>query len=262
MSPQQPSHQERRDSVRQWQEVITQARGFSNDLVLKAKSRQSIVSSPAIRMDFRSRFDHLLHRRFETLASSVCYSTQANSTDAFFRLLRRNDHQGLARCSAASFSRPLSANENYIHLNHAGKPITSWPDHSPPKFVQPIPSGVIPTQPQNQLQAQGTHTALLTGDISQGFKPKSQRLVCVVKEGACSRRNLVIALHAPELPSVHSPSLVGLASWANKSIRPSQLRDVVSAGWFGRKPLAKFDDRLRIRFRRHSLAGNQQASSA
>ena len=41
-------------------------------------------------MDLRSRLDYLLHSWFEALASGVGHSAQANSTDALFRLLRRN----------------------------------------------------------------------------------------------------------------------------------------------------------------------------
>ena len=71
VSSQQPSLQQRCDSVGQWQEVVTEVGGFANDLVLVAQSFQPVVSTPAIRMDLRSGLDHLLHSRFEALASGV-----------------------------------------------------------------------------------------------------------------------------------------------------------------------------------------------
>src|SRR5205814_384215 len=102
------------------------------------------------------------------------------------------------------------------------------------------------TQTQNPLQAQRAHTVLLARDIPHGFKPKAQRFVGVVEQGARCRRHLVATLDAPELPPLHRPSFDPLASWANESIRPPQLGDVVSARLFAGKPLAKFTDRPRI----------------
>jgi len=262
VSPQQPSLQQRCDSVGQWKKVVPQVWNLANDLVLVTQSCQTVVSPPAIRMHFRARLNHLLNSRFEAFASGIGHSAQANSTDAFFGLLGRNDHQCLVRCSTAPLPRTLSSNEDFIHLDHAGEPIPSRADHGPPKFVQPLPRGMITPQPQNPLQAQRAHTVLLARDIPHGFKPKAQGLVRVVKQGARSRRNLVTTRDAPELPALHRPSLDGSAPWANKSIRPSQLGDVVPARCFSSKPIAKFDNRLRIRFHRRNLAENQQASSA
>src|SRR5207249_4083028 len=166
-----------------------------------------------------------LHGRLKALPCCIGYSAQADSTDALFRLLRRNNHQSLVRRSTTPFPRAFPSNEDFVHLDRARKPITSWTDHGAPKLVQPLPRSVIAAETQDPLQAQRTHTVFLTGYVPHGFKPKAQRLVRVVQQRPRCRRNLVATLDAPELSSLHRPSLDRLASWANKPVRPSHLRD-------------------------------------
>ena len=115
---------------------------------------------------------------------------------------------------------------------------------------------MVTAQPQNPLQAQSTRPVLLAGHMPHGFKPKAQGFVRVVEQCPRSRRNLVSTFDAPELSSLHRPGFDRMAAWANKSLRPSQLRNIVAAHLLGRERFTKFHDCLRIAFHGPNLKKN------
>ena len=118
VSSQEPAPQERCDSVGQGQKVDSQIRRLANDLMLVAQSQHYVITTPAIRIDLRSRVDHFLYRRFATLACGFCNPPQANSADPYFCLVCLNDEQRLARSPTAPLSGPFSSNKEFIDLDY------------------------------------------------------------------------------------------------------------------------------------------------
>jgi hypothetical protein len=196
------------------------------------------------------------------LAAGTGHSRQANPSDALASGLRGNHHQGLARRATASFAGAFSADERRVHLHRAGQTIPARPHHGPPQFVQPVPGGAVPAQTEDALHAQSAGSILLVGDVPQGFEPQPQRFVGVGEERARGDRNVALAILAAESAPLGLPELPTTALWANPSLWPTQLDEVVAAGVFGVKLIAKFQQVLRIVCHVRNLAKQLLASSA
>ena len=67
---------------------------------------------------------------------------------------------------------------------------------------------------------------LLAGNLPNGTKPQSQRLVGVLKDGTGGNGSLIPTNPANQPTPSCRPGIVGLASRAHKSVRPTQSRQI------------------------------------
>ena len=147
-----------------------------------------------------------------------------------------------------SFARFLTAHIGFIHLHPPVKPISAGTNHRSPEFVQPCPGRLVASQAQDLLKTDGTGTILLAGHVPDRSKPHPQWLVGVLKDSSRRYRGLVSTGTTNDPPSRCGPTAVALATWANKSIRPPQLQQILSAGILRAKPVLQFQNSPRIIF--------------
>jgi hypothetical protein len=96
---------------------------------------QPIVTTPSIRPHRAAWFNHIPNRRLEAFARGVTHLMQADSSYSLFGLFHRKDHQSLPYSSPTTLSGTDAPDENLIDFGAPGESITTWPDHSPPKFM-------------------------------------------------------------------------------------------------------------------------------
>jgi hypothetical protein len=121
---------------------------------------------------------------------------------------------------------------------------------------------VIAAQVQNPLQAQGTGSVFLAGDVPHRLEPESQGLVRIGEQ--CPRRNRNVPLTglATEHAPLHFPKRPTATLWARPSFRPAQLDKVVATRILGTKLITEFQNVFWVCDHAQTLAKPQQASSA
>ncbi len=97
--------------------------------------------------------------------------------------------------SASAKSGILSTHVGFIHLHAAVKLVSPRTHHRPTQLVQPRPSRLIASKPQNLLQTRRAGAVLLAGHMPNGSKPQPQWLANVLKD----RAGGIIAIEGVEL---------------------------------------------------------------
>jgi hypothetical protein len=101
--------------------------------------------------------------------------------------------------------------------------------------VQPRPSRLITAQTQDSFQSQCASAVLLPSYPPDRSKPHRQWFVRVLKDCPRYYRRLVATLRALVKPRSNRISFLTSAARATKSIRPSNLTKIVTAGSVRRK---------------------------
>jgi hypothetical protein len=101
------------------------------------------------------------------------------------------------------------------------------------------------------LEPQSADTDFLRGYVPDGPKPQTQGLSDVLKDSASRDRDLVIVLAATLKAPLGHPCLQMATSRTAKPFWPPQLKQILAAGFFGRKPLFKFRDGSGVVFNAH-----------
>jgi len=119
------------------------------------------------------------------------------------------------------------------------------PDHGASELVEQGPGRPVAAQPQNRWSPQGAHPGLLVGDVPHGAEPRGQGEVAILEERARGHRRLVATGRAQPAAPGHRPGLLGATVGANKSLRPAELEEVLSACIFTGEAPFQFHERSR-----------------
>jgi hypothetical protein len=152
--------------MNEWHDLVGQfvAGVDHRDAVGIADVRKSGIAVPAIGMNGRARLDRLPDKLPQALGGDVLDAAPSDTTDGVTAFLGCQDYEGRALGFPAS--RPLfrATHIGLVDLDVARKPLTRWPHHDPIQLVQPDPGGLVASQAQHSLQAQGAHPVLLADD--------------------------------------------------------------------------------------------------
>src|SRR5215471_11586259 len=99
---------------------------------------------------------------------------------------------------------------------------------------------IVAAQAQLPLDPDGAGTVLLACDSPHRPKPKRQRFARVLEDCPCCHRALVPATSALQQNPPHRPTLPPATSWTPKTIRPTQLHQILPAGCLCREAGLKF----------------------
>ena len=91
----------------------------------------------------------------------------------------------------------------------------------------------IAAQPQNPLQPQSAGTVFLTGQMPDRPKPKLERLARVVENRSGGGGNWIQAAGAHSSLPIHRPGATVLTPGADKTLRPTQLDQILLARLLG-----------------------------
>jgi hypothetical protein len=143
-------------------------------------------------------------------------------------------------CPAPRLGLPLPAQVKFIDLHMAGEPFAPSANRATSQLMQPPPSGLVASQPEQVLQVDGVAPGLASGEPPQGPNPVPKRLPIAVQDRAGGDRLVVFAAPADaQAPSAHP--VAGMpAAVASKPLRPSHLKQILVAGLLVRKALIKF----------------------
>jgi hypothetical protein len=248
MCAQQPTFEQRNNSVNQGQQILTNVGFFPDDVVVISQTLQLAVAAPAIGSHHSTWFDTLLDRSFQTLCRGIDHSVKADSPDAVTVLLGCDKHQCLARRTAATFPWPLSTEVRFIDFYHARETVSPRPYHGVAQFVQPCPRGSVTTKAQGFLQAQRADSVFLVRYVPHCPEPQQQWFARILEDSTCRYRSLEVTVLAMVQSSLSLPRMLVLATGAAKTIRPSKLKKIVSTRLFGIKSLFKFQQCSRVIF--------------
>ena len=113
--------------------------------------------------------------------------------------------------------------------------------------MKPCPGRLVSRKSELSLQAHGTDPVLLAGDQPHGEEPESQRLSRAIEDRSGDDGCLMMTARA-FLDSSFSedPMTTCSASWALKTIGPSDDFEVLATGLIGVEPVIKLDQVGRI----------------
>jgi hypothetical protein len=219
------------------------------NVMLVARHRKACVAPPSVGVNGRAKLHGLSNEVQKAFGGNILDAFQSDTSDGATIFLRRDHDDGLFLDRAAPLAFFRATHVGFIDFNLAGKSITHRLYHGPAQLVQPRPRRFVAAQPKCPLQTQGAHAILLAGDEPHREKPRTQRLVGVLKHSARRQRRTAVAIlesaskHAarrhPRLPN--NP-----ATRANETVRPAQAPDVVTALNLGPKPVVHFIERARV----------------
>jgi len=248
VSAQQPALQQRRYPMHSGQQSVRFLAAPSNNPFPMdvACGFEAQVRRKAIGDYHAAAGDALLHEGFETVGRGVGDNRQPNSTDTLSIHLSGNGYESLLAYVAtapALFDAPY---EGFIDLNVARKLIATRAHHRPPQFMEPSPRCLIAAETQDSLESQGAGAVLLGDHPPHHLKPQAQGLPRSMEEGAGCCRCLVSALHAVHLGFLGQPRLMRRTSGTAKTLRPPQVRDVLSASILCGEVTVEFGERSGI----------------
>jgi hypothetical protein len=139
-----------------------------------------------------------------------------------------------------------TSNNDFVDFHFIREGLAARTYHCPTQLMKTGPSGLITSQPQDSLKAQGTHAALLAGDPPDRSKPKAQWQMTAMKDGPGSHGDVRSTRSTVEEPALGLPRLSVAALRAPKTFRPAHAGQVITAGLFGTKPMLEFEQGLRI----------------
>src|SRR5579863_2679011 len=205
-----------------------------------------LIGFPTICMDRTPFCNGPLNEAMEVVGRSIWNARQADATDIWPEFFGRNDHQRLTVTAAAALPQRYPTHLGFIYFDAPAELIPSGTDHRPAQFVQQRPSGLIAAQTQYALQTQRTGSVLLTGHMPYRATPQLQGQMAVLENGASRHGGLVFTGGADQTPTPRRPRFSPPALWTDKSVRPTQGRQVGTTLFFGSKPAFHFQKRPRI----------------
>ncbi len=97
-----------------------------------------------------------------------------------------------------------------------------------------------------RVKTQCTSTKLLTRYIPNRLKPKPQWFPGILKYCSSNNRSFMFTDRTSVKSSFHRPGLASITYWANKSMRPTKLFQIIKTSLFCCEPLVEFLQGLRI----------------
>ena len=146
------------------------------------------------------------------------------------------------------FSRLLTSYISFIYFYISRKFISTWRDHGTPEFVKPSPCSFITAQSQNPHKPQGTGPILLTSQPPYNSEPKNQWLMSTMKNSTGNYRYFMVAISTLIKSTINWSSFFTSTTWTLKSIWPTQLIKVITAGLFRIKSCLEFHNSLGVIF--------------
>ena len=209
-------------------------------VVSVSQIRKASVSVPAICHNDRLRFDCVLHESYQALPREIWYALHPDSPDGLSSDLGSDRYQRLVSNGSAPTVALDSADEGLIHLDFAGQPVPTWPDHRAPDLVEPRPSRTIATQAQNTLETQRTRTVLLTDDPPDRPKPDGQGTPGVLKDRAGGHRYLLTTAGTHPQTSGCLPASGSSATRTDLAIGPTKTGEVFTTRLLGAESRLEF----------------------
>ena len=240
MSSQQPSFQQRNNSIGQRQKIFTNIRCLADNLMSITQLTQLLISIPIVCMDYGIRFNAFLYSIVQTFCGSISHSLKADSSNSFAILLCHNDYQDFTCSSTSPFPWLWPSNISFINLHRARETITARSHHSTTQLVQPYPSSPITAQSQSTLHTKSTNSMFLISHIPHCSKPYHQRLTRILKNCARRYRSFISTVCAVIQILDSLPTLLILTPRTLKAIRPAQLKQILPASFFRSKLMFKF----------------------
>jgi len=120
----QPTFKKRHDPIYQWQQVVSHAVIFSDNLVDIAQSFKSSVTTPTVCTNNGSRFNTFLNRRSQTICSSIVYFLKTDSSDPISILLGDYKYQCFPCSPSTTINGFLPTDISFINFNSASEAIT------------------------------------------------------------------------------------------------------------------------------------------
>lgn len=205
-------------------------------------SRQWRVSFPAVSDYCAAWLNVFENERYQTDGREVAHMGDANPAQTFteraWHFYPNHDFCLLNSISALN-TLFLASYEGIVNLYRAFQRFSPCPDHASSEFVKPCPSRLVASQSQQTLQSFCTAASLLGADPPYGLKPHSQGLASALHHCSSRQGGLVPTGTTHKKVSIVYPRLRAFASWANKTVWPPNIKQVVSARLFRAKKCIK-----------------------
>ena len=236
MCAQNPSFKQRGYSVAMGQQIVANFCRLAHHVMGISMRDQSGITFPAISTNGTSRNYRLPYSFLQTFCRGIRYSHKPNPANSLTVFFGSNHYQTFSQSATPSFPGFFSPYIGLVNLDPSRKTAPSGSDHGTSQFMEPSPCREITAKPQQSLQAQRTGTCLLIGDKPYSSKPHPQRLAGILQDGSSRHRNLVATSTTNQQITFGWPSLGTPTPRTNKTQRPTQLVEVVSACFFRGKP--------------------------
>ena len=109
------------------------------------------------------------------------------------------DHDGLVMDTAA-FAARLAPNQAFVHFNgvFVANSVTLGPNHAGAEFVEDLKGGLVTTERKLALELNSGLTRYLRGHEIRAPKPRRERRVARLHEGASCQRCIALAAAAAQ----------------------------------------------------------------
>lgn len=217
-------------------------------LMLVPQLLKTTIAFPTIGMNEAASLNRLFDERFQTARRSILDSSHPYSACGSSIFLHCNRYQGLFFRLAPSKPLFRAAYVSFVHLDSTRQPVASRTHHGTPQFVQPRPRCSVATQTQNLLHAQGAGSCFERGDPPHGPEPQHQWFVRVLEDRSGCHGGVIPAAFANYQSSRRLPGPVSAATRTGEAFRPSELKQIIAASFFSRKPRFEFRKRSWVVF--------------
>ena len=233
---QEPAFKKRHGKMSKLQWLVSNTGFFTFYNAFVSRGVQFAVATPPVCSNCASFPDRGFHKGGQAFCGSVGYDCHTDASNPFLSFIFHSNYdQGFSFCPSPPFSCFFSANIRFINFNDTSKPISPRPNHSGSHLVQPRPSRLITAQTQDSFQSQCTSAVLLSCEPPDCSKPHRQRFVRILKDCPRYYRRLVATFRALIKHSSNRISFLTSTARATKSIWPSNLKKVITAGSIRRK---------------------------
>jgi len=247
----QPTFQKSSYTMAFRQQVFSDSAIRTLDLVAIPHSIKAMVSFPAVRANYTSRYNHFFYGLLQGRSRCIRNTHKSYAPNSLAVFLRGNQQQFFTFSASPPATRLCRTDKRLINLNCTREVIAARTYHCSAKLVKPSPGGTVTTKPENTLQAQGIGPVLLACDVPHCSEPERYRLLAVLKN--CTRNHgcLSPAGRAFIQSRTNSPRSHLVAYRADETIRPAKFPEVLQAGIFSGKPVLEFHKIARVTF--HAL---------
>ena len=199
--------------------------------VLVSRGLQFAIPAPPICANRASFLDRCFDKWGQAFCGGVGHDCHPDASNPLLGLVfHGNDDQDFPFSPSAPFSRFFSSNIRLINFNNTGKPISSRPNHGSSHLVQPRPSRLITAQTKDPFQSQGAGAIFLSSDPPNRSEPHRQRFVSTLKDCPCYHRRLVTTFRALIEHRPNRISFLTSTARTTKSVWPSNLTKIITAG--------------------------------
>ena len=245
VSSQQPALQQRDGTMDPGEQMF--AIGLmSLHLTLVRVALQTPVDVEPVRPHDTAGFDGIGDKPKDARFGQIGDATHTDAADSVPVFLGGNENQGFLFCPTADGAFFPASPVGFVDLDPSAQSVPTRADHRPSQFVEHSPGGFVAAQTQSPLQPQGADAMLLVCDVPHGPKPDGQGQVAVLENGARGDRGLVAAVPAKQPAPFHLPCLPAATVWANEALRPTEVDQILAAGFLIGEPMLQLHDCSRI----------------